>query len=678
MLRERLCVLMLLAWCSTIHAADPSPVEQALAHEIIGPRQSLLDVQDQIEARIPRMPIVRSLDEWEKHSQRIRSDVLQRVVFRGQAAGWRDAKTQVKWFDIIPGGPGYRIKKLRYEALPGLWIPALLYEPENRAEKTPVVLAVNGHEAKGKAADYKQIRCINLTKRGMLVLNVEWFGMGQLRRPGYQHYRMNQLDLCGTSGLAPFYLAMTRGLDVLLSLPGADAERVAVSGLSGGGWQTIFVSSLDLRVKLANPVAGYSGFRVKIRDHFKDLGDSEQTPCDLATIADYTHLTALRAPRPTLLTYNSKDECCFEAGYALPPLLDAARPIFKLYGREKALRTHINDDPGTHNYLKDNRQAFYRMLGDFFFTDDKSYRADEIPSDAEVKSPQELEVDLPERNADFNTLALALAKGLPHSPDLPAERGAADKWQQEKREKLRAVVHARKFAVQATKTGGMEKDGLKTTFWKLRLGEAWSVPVVELTRGQPKGTALLLNDAGRRADPVNAERLLKRGLRVLAVDLFYFGEAKVAQKDFLFALLLACVGERPLGVQASELAAVARWSMVEHKDGPVTIVAVGPRMSLISLVAAGLEEKAIGRLELHGALGSLKEVLEQNRSVDQMPEMFCFGLLEAFDVKQLSALVAPRSVVLPDASARAKSELAGLEVWYGVLGRDFDPLGTRP
>src|SRR6185437_8941312 len=363
------CLFLCVALPTAVRAAEPSPLEQALSHEIMGPRQALLDVQDYIESRIPRMPEVKTVNEWEKHSQRIRQAVLERVVFRGEAAAWRDAKCQVKWFETIPGGPGYRIKKLRYEAVPGLWIPALLYEPETLAGKVPVVLAVNGHDSKGKAAGYKQIRCINLAKRGMLVLNVEWLGMGQLRKPGLQHYRMNQLDLCGTSGVSPFYLSMTRGIDVLLSQPNADAERVAVSGLSGGGWQTIFVSSLDLRVKLANPVAGYSGFRVKIRDHFKDLGDSEQTPCDLATVADYTHLTALRAPRPTLLTFNAKDNCCFEAGYALPPLLDAARPIFKLYGKDKALRSHINDDPGTHNYEKDNRQAFYRMVGDFFYAD---------------------------------------------------------------------------------------------------------------------------------------------------------------------------------------------------------------------------------------------------------------------------------------------------------------------
>ena len=33
------------------------------------------------------------------------------------AAAWRGAKTKVEWFDTIEGGPGYRIRKLRYEAL---------------------------------------------------------------------------------------------------------------------------------------------------------------------------------------------------------------------------------------------------------------------------------------------------------------------------------------------------------------------------------------------------------------------------------------------------------------------------------------------------------------------------------------------------------------------------------
>ena len=53
--------------------------------------------------------------------------------------------------------------------------------------RVPVVLNVNGHDAKGKAADYKQIRCINQARRGMLALNLEWFGMGQLQGDGFRH-----------------------------------------------------------------------------------------------------------------------------------------------------------------------------------------------------------------------------------------------------------------------------------------------------------------------------------------------------------------------------------------------------------------------------------------------------------------------------------------------------------
>ena len=66
-----------------------------------------------------------------------------------------------------------------------------------------------------------------------------------------------------------------------------------MTGLSGGGWQTIILSALDTRVALANPVAGFSSYVTRAQWPDKDLGDSEQTPSDLASIADYTHLTAL-------------------------------------------------------------------------------------------------------------------------------------------------------------------------------------------------------------------------------------------------------------------------------------------------------------------------------------------------------------------------------------------------
>ena len=626
-------------------SAQTNILAPLLARDIIGPNLALAEVQTYTENRIPLMPSVKSAAEWEKEATRLRRDVLNDVVFRGEARTWRDAKTKVEWLDTIPGGAGYTIRKLRYEALPGLWIPALLYVPEKISGKVPVHMAVNGHDRAGKAAPYKQIRCINLAKRGVISLNVEWLNMGQLNSPGFAHYAMNQLDLCGSSGIAPFYLAMSRGLDILLALPEADPQRVAVSGLSGGGWQTIFISSLDTRVTLANPVAGYSSFRTRARN-FSDLGDSEQTPSDLATVADYAHLTAMLAPRGALLTYNAKDDCCFATDHALQPLLDAAQPIFKLLKADNKLRWHNNHVPGTHNFDQENREVFYRMLGDNFFSGDAKFDAKEIPAEAEVKKAEELNVPLPADNLDFNQLALRLAKTLPRGETTPLNPATLGKWQQTQRGLLGGVVRAKHYTLSAELAGTETTNGVTVTSWRLKMGDAWTVPAVELVKGTPHETVIIVGDAGRKGLATEVDQLLADGKRVVALDPFYFGESRIAQKDFLFALLVATVGDRPLGLQASQIGATARWFSGERKLGPVKLVSVGPRSSVFATVAAALEEKAIGSLELRQPLDSLKEVIEKNIGVDRQPELFCFGLLEQFDVPQLRALIAPRPLLV--------------------------------
>lgn len=632
----------LVLMASMAQAADVQEVKSLLGRPIVGKTLPLAEVQRYCEAAVVRMPAVKSVAEWEAEANRLRAAVLDRVVFRGEAARWRDAPARVEWLDTISGGPGYRIKKLRYEALPGLWIPALLYEPEKLSGKVPVVLNVNGHVGgPGKAYVPKQIRCINQAKRGMLALNVEWIGMGQLGTAGFSHSRMCQLDLCGTSGLALHYLAMSRALDLLIGLEHADPKRVAVTGLSGGGWQTIIISALDTRVTLSNPVAGYSSFRTRTTA-LSDLGDSEQTPADLGMIADYAHLTAMRAPRPTLLTKNAKDDCCFAAAHALPPLLEAARPIFKLYGSEDALRSHVNEVPGTHNYEIDNRQAFYKMAGDFFYPGVKGFDAKEIPSDKEAKTPQQLEVPLPAKNEDFHTLAVSLAKNLPRDAKIPEDKAAANQWRTAARARLREIVRPKDFEIHPIRQSTEERQGVKAVFWRLQMGAAWTVPAVELSQGTPKKTAIVICDRGRDGAAEEIAKLLSADFRVVAVDPFYFGESKISSHDALFALLVATVGDRPLGLQASQVAAAARWMQSEYKAGPVTLVALGPRSSTFALVAAALEEKAIGEVRLHQPMTSLKEIIEKNATQEQMPEQFCFGLLEAFDMPQLAALVGPR------------------------------------
>jgi hypothetical protein len=362
--------------------------------------------------------------------------------------------------------------------------------------------------------------------------------------------------------------------------------------------------------------------------------------------------------------------------------LRAAGPVFQAFGKPQNLRTHVNHDPGDHNYGKDNREAFYRMVGDFYF--DGKLDAKEIPCDGEVKKPAELMFDLPVGNKSFNMLALELSAKLPATPAPPSGRVAIEKWQAALRARFREVVRWREFTVKPEPQGSEVAGDVKVTYHRLRVGADWTVPAVELVRGEPKGTAVLVADDGRAKAAERAAALLKEGYRVLAVDPLNVGEARMVHpggdqrepkfgRDDLYAMLLATVGDRLLGLQASQLASVARWASVESR-GPVTLIGVGPRVSLAVLVAAGQETKAIESVEVTGEMGSLREVIEQNRSYQQSPEVFCLGLLETADLKHLAALCAPRPVRIVNAGDRATSEFANLKAVYGAFGKDHDPL----
>ncbi len=663
-------VVVVLLWAGSGLAqeqAAPAQLQQiaeALERSKLG-ELTLAEVQRFCEAKISQLPEVTNVTEWEAYASGLRKRILEEIVFRGVPAEWRTSPLRVEWLDLIPAGPGYRMRKLRYEALPGLWVPAILYEPETIRGKVPAVLNVNGHVSAGKQYPPKQIRCINMAKKGVIALNIEWVGMGQFHTHGYHHGRMNQLDLCGVSGLAVFYLNMQRGLDVLLSLETVDPTRVGMTGLSGGGWQTIVLSSLDTRITLANPVAGYSSFKTRVW-HAKDLGDSEQTPTDLAALADYTHLTALLAPRPALLTYNAKDECCFEAGYALEPLVQAARPVYELYGKGDFLRTHVNYDPGTHNYERENREAFYRMLRDFFAPDPEAFDASELPSDGEVKSAEELFVPLPEGNHDFNSLARKFAAALPLEADIPADLEDFRQWQAQHRRAVKEIVRFREFTVHAHAVGEESGENFRAKLWRLVLDETFTTPVIEFN---PVNGSSELSQSGRSAILLVREgdsgvisrdvcRYLEAGQTVLAIRPIGYGERNL---NYLWHLMLASIGERTLGIQAAEIVASAVWWKSVNRGTKLRLVADGPRATLAVLLAAVAGNEVFDAMELNNPLGSIKDVIDNNWDVTSRPDFFCFGLLRVTDLPYLMAAVAPRPVTIRNAPGRLRESLSRLK-----------------
>jgi poly(3-hydroxybutyrate) depolymerase len=105
---------------------------------------------------------------------------------------------------------------------------------------------------------------------------VEWLLYGELAGTENTHYNGAHLDLVGMNGLGIFYLNMRKGVDILWEHAKVDRARIGVTGLSGGGWQTIVLSSLEERVAAAMPVAGYSAMVSKL-ERTADMGDHEQS-----------------------------------------------------------------------------------------------------------------------------------------------------------------------------------------------------------------------------------------------------------------------------------------------------------------------------------------------------------------------------------------------------------------
>ena len=138
MIRNIVFVLAALLFTPVVaFGIEPGDVEPLLKRPLLDRAVVLREVRQFCDARVPKMPEIKSAEQWQAEADRLRAEVLERIVYRGEAARWRDAPGKVEWLGEIPGGPGYKIKKLRYEALPGMWIPALLYEPENLSGKVP-------------------------------------------------------------------------------------------------------------------------------------------------------------------------------------------------------------------------------------------------------------------------------------------------------------------------------------------------------------------------------------------------------------------------------------------------------------------------------------------------------------------------------------------------------------
>ena len=616
--------------------STPQQLQPILAQEIQAPAVAEFELRQYLSIKVPKLVVPPSADQWRAEAARMRKHLLEDVVFHGWPGEWVEAGPKAEDLGLIavPKGRGYRMRKIRYEIVPGLQSTAILYEPEDLTGKVPAILNVNGH-GWTQGVDFQQKRCINFAKKGMLALTLEWLGFGELQHPESAHDFGAHLDLTGTSSVGLFYLAMRKGLDYLYNHPNVDRSRIGMTGLSGGGWQTIVLSALDERVAVSIPVAGYGSLQSNIVQP-QDTGEIEEDATDLRAGQDYTHLTAMRAPRPTLLIYNAEDDCCFRAPMVKPTLYDTVKPFYNLFAEGDAFAWHENQDPGTHNYDRDNREQSYAFFSAHFHLSESK---GEIPVGEEVRSPEELTVGLPKNNLTILGLARKRASEIRPNPGPPEARRAT----------LTSIVRYKPISVQEswmvanTKNKGIEthayrfgfSDGLSATgVWLKAIDSPVNAPVT-----------IILDDDGIKELKEQVSARVNRAEQVLAIDLLLTGGSaprKPVPADY--ALLLASVGQRPIGIEAAQLIAATEWLCHTAGTRRARLESYGMRSQVAALLAAAIAPQLFWELGVHNGMSSLRYLLDTPVNYKAAPDLFCLDLLKEFDIDTIASLAAPTKV----------------------------------
>jgi dienelactone hydrolase len=319
----------------------------------------------------------KTLKEWEQKRPRLHQEYLDMLGL------WPvPEKTPLK--ATVTGTlehEGVIIDKLHFQSKPGLYVTANLYRPKDPpAKRLPAILYVCGHAWRGYDGNKSahQDHGMWFASNGYICLIVDTVQLGEI--PGvhhgtygtpYRHFKSYGLPGSDTvenrfwwysAGYTPAGVECWNGIraiDYLQSRDDVDADRIGVTGISGGGAATFWIAAADERVKCAVPVSGMSDLETYVKDKVIDKH------CDCMFLYntyqwDWATIAALVAPRP-LLFANSDDDMYFPMD-GNRRIIAKLRQIYTMYDRADLLDEYVSK--GKHDYRPDLRIAVFKFFNE--------------------------------------------------------------------------------------------------------------------------------------------------------------------------------------------------------------------------------------------------------------------------------------------------------------------------
>jgi len=283
-------------------------------------------------------------EAWQKRAEEIRTQILlgAELLPLPEKCPLNPIMGEKRRFD------GYQVQNVAFESLPGVYVTGSIYSPLVSAETPPGILSPHGHWPErndyGRYRPDVQYRCAAMARMGAIVFTFDMVGYGQLAELAWRHDHPKTMKLQIWNSI--------RAVDFIISL-GADPDRIACTGASGGGTQTFLLAAVDHRISVSVPVVMVSN------RHFGacicEIGMPIHENAGFET--NNVEISACIAPKPMLLVSVGTDatETTPEIEY---PFI---KYIYELFGKPEMLENcHLPDD--RHGYDFNKRAAVYPFL----------------------------------------------------------------------------------------------------------------------------------------------------------------------------------------------------------------------------------------------------------------------------------------------------------------------------
>jgi len=304
---------------------------------------------------------VRTAADWMKRREHILAN-MQRVM--GPLPGpERKVPLEIKVTEERKTARWVR-KKLTFAVEKDDRVPAYLFIPTRRKGKVPAILclhqttAIGKGEPAGLGGNPNLHYALHLAERGYVTLAPDYPSFGDYR------YDFSKSDF--VSGSMKAIWNNMRAIDLLVSLPEVDAERIGCIGHSLGGHNTMFTAAFDPRIKALVSNCGFNSFPKYFKGDLTGWSSARYMPRIASQFEnkagkmpfDFPEVVAAFAPRPFLASSPLHDDNFEVSG--VKDCIAAARPVYELLGAKEKLAANYPDCK--HDFPADVRKVAYDWL----------------------------------------------------------------------------------------------------------------------------------------------------------------------------------------------------------------------------------------------------------------------------------------------------------------------------